>query len=116
VVIKILTTNNNDIQVYNNKFINVFTKDIIHQIAKSSRGIGEPKKHHHRFEGTIAGYAGRFGLIPFRNAHLPVARPKVQLGKIGSLVESIEQVLELGHRILVLHYNLVQGLVVYTHV
>jgi hypothetical protein len=115
VVIKRLTINNNVIQVYNYKFINVFMKDIIHQIAKSSRGIGEPKMHHHKFEATILGYASRFGLIPFRNAHLQVARPMVQLRKIGSLAKSIEQVLAQGHKILVLHCDIVQGPVVYTH-
>jgi hypothetical protein len=64
-----LGKNEDVIDVTNHKFIQVFTKNIIHQMLKDYMGIGEAKRHHHIFKMAIMCSKNNFPFITFPNMH-----------------------------------------------
>jgi hypothetical protein len=51
-------------QCYNHEIIQIFLKNIIHQVLKVDKGIGKAKRHHHIFEMAITSSRKNFHLSP----------------------------------------------------
>jgi hypothetical protein len=65
----VLGKNEDVVNVTNHKVIQVFTKNIIHQMLKDNMGIGEAKRHHHIFKMAIMGSKKNLPFITFPNMH-----------------------------------------------
>ena len=69
---KIFSIDHYDIQVYNNKNIQLFSQNLVNVSLKGSRSIRKAKKHDLVFEVAILGLESSFSVITFTNPHLMI--------------------------------------------
>ena len=79
------------IQIYNNKDIKLFRKDLIDVALECCRSISQSKKHHLIFEMTVSGPESSLSLISFANSHPVICTGKVKLGKSPRLPPFIQR-------------------------
>ena len=69
------------IQIYNDKDIEFFYKDLMDVALECCRSVGQSKKHHLILKVAISGLESSLLLISFANSHPVVGTGEVELGK-----------------------------------
>ncbi len=69
IFLHVLGKNEDAIDVKNNKVIQVFMENIIHQVLKDYKGISKAKRHHHIFKMVRTNSKNNFPFITFLNTH-----------------------------------------------
>ena len=77
------------IQIYNDKDIELFRKDIIDISLECCQSNSQSKKHYLIFEVTISGPENSLPLISFANSHPVMGTGEVELGKPPCSPQSI---------------------------
>jgi hypothetical protein len=86
-----------------NKLVQLFHENRVHQVHEVSRGIGQTKRHHQILIKTVSGGQSSLWDIFFTDLNLRIARTKVNLQKGLCSNQLIEQEINVGQWILVLH-------------
>src|SRR3954463_10996776 len=107
-----LREDKNVINEDNDKLVQIFHEDLIHEIHEVSWGIGQSKGHDCALIQTISGYKCRLRNILGSDLQLVVPRSEVNLGEHLGPIELIKQIFNLGKWILVLDCNFIEGAVV----
>ena len=81
----IFDVDENIIQIYNDKNIKFFHKNLINIALKYCRSISQSKRHYLILEVTIFGLESSFPHIFFANSHLVISIDEVKLGKLLNL-------------------------------
>ncbi len=74
----------NVIELYYHKNVELFYQDLIDVILKYGRCVGQSKRHDLIFKVIIAGLEGRFPFIAFFDSHLIVGISQIELDKTTS--------------------------------
>ena len=85
----IFSINKNIIQIYNNKDIKFFYKDLIDIVLKSYQNISQLKKHYLILKMTIFNLESYFSLIFFANSYPMISIYEIKQDKSPSLSQSI---------------------------
>ena len=78
--------NKNVIQIYNNKNIQFFRKNLVNIALKGYQNVDQPKKQYLILKMTISSLKSYFSLIFFTNIYLMIGTYKVELDKLLSLL------------------------------
>src|ERR1041385_7698828 len=100
---------------HHHKLVEVLHEYLIYEVHEISWGIGKSEGHHSVLEQTIACREGCLGDVRLTDLQLVVSGPQINLGEDSGSVQLVEQILDLGERILVLDGYFVQLTVVHTH-
>ena len=79
----------NIIQIYNDKDIELFRKDLIDIALEGYRSVGQSKRYYLILKVAVSGLEGSFPLISFANSHLVIGIGEVKLDKSPSLPQLI---------------------------
>ncbi len=79
----------NVVQVYNNKNIELFCQNLVDIALESGWYIDQVKRHYLVLEIAITGLKSHLQFITFLNLHLIISISKIQLGKKSSLTKLI---------------------------
>ena len=82
---KVLGINQDIIQIYHNKNIKLFSKNLVDIALKTSECIEKAKGHHLVFKITISGAESHLPLVTFSNSYLIIGTSEIQLGKLLGL-------------------------------
>ncbi len=74
------------IQIYYNKDIKFFNKDLVDVILKTGQYIRKTKGHDLVLKITVSDIKGRLPLIIFSNSHLIISTSEIQMGKSLGLI------------------------------
>jgi hypothetical protein len=85
------------------KLVQLFHETRVHQVHEMSGGIGQTKRHHQILIKTVSGGESSLCNIFFTDLDLMIARAKVNLQKDLCSNQLIEQEINAGQWILVLH-------------
>ena len=85
----VLVLDKNIIQIYNNKDIKFFCKDLIDIALEYYRSLDQSKKHYLLPKIIVSGPENCFSLIFFANSHPVIGTCEIELGKLPSLQQSI---------------------------
>ena len=107
-----LREDKNVINEDNDKLVQIFHEDLIHEIHEVSWGIGQSKGHDRALIQAVSGYKCRLGNMLGSDFQLVVPRSEVDLGEHLGPIELIKQIFNLGKWILVLDCNFIEGAVV----
>ncbi len=83
---RVLSIDQNIIQIHHNKDIKLFNKDFIDIALKTGWYVGKAKRHNLILEVAISGVKNRLPLIVFLISHLIISICKIQLSKLLGLV------------------------------
>jgi hypothetical protein len=86
-----------------NKLVELFHENRVHQVHEVSGGVGQTKRHHQILIKTISGGESSLWDIFFMDLDLMIARMKVNLQKGLCSNQLIEQEVNTGQWIIVLH-------------
>ena len=78
---KRIRKNQNIIKINDDTNIRHIRKNIIHEMLKSGRGVGQAKGHNQVFECTVMCAEGGKPLVAFCNADIVIPGAEVDLGK-----------------------------------
>ncbi|KAG4202126.1 hypothetical protein ERO13_A05G328108v2 [Gossypium hirsutum] len=87
----ILGVNQDVVNEYNDKLIQIWPKDSIHEVHKYVRRIRQPKQRDKKFVMNIPCSKSCLRYIRFFNPQLIIARPQVYLRKHGGSSQLVEQ-------------------------
>jgi hypothetical protein len=96
----------------NNKLVQLFHENKVHQVHKMSGGIGQTKGHHQILTETVSSGESNIWDIFFMDLNLRIARMKVNLRENLCSNQLIKQKINVGQWILVLHDYHVEWLVI----
>ena len=78
---KRIRKNKNIVKINDDTNIHHIGKNIVHEMLKSGRGVGQAKGHNQVFECTVMCVEGSKPLMAFRNADIVIPGVEVDLGK-----------------------------------
>ena len=78
------------IQIYNDKNIEFFRKNLINIALECCWSIGQSKKYYLIFKMAVSGPESSLSLISFANFHLVIGTAEVELGKLPCLPQLIQ--------------------------
>ena len=96
------------------ELVEVFHENLVHEVHEIGWGIGQTKGHHGVFKQTVTGGEGGLGNVCLSDHQLMVSCPKIDLGKDSGSVHLIEQILDLGKRILIFNGHVIQLAIIHT--
>ena len=79
------------IQIYNDKDIELFRENFIDIALEYCRSVGQSEKHYLILEVAVSGPESSLPLISFTNSHLVIGTGEVKLGKPSCLFQSIQR-------------------------
>ena len=91
--------NKNIVKINDNTNIRHIGKNIVHEMLKSGRGVGQAKGHNQVFECTVTSAEGRKPLVAFRNADVVIPGAEVDLGKYFGGPQLVEEVADEWKRV-----------------
>src|SRR5215471_6411135 len=113
VLFQSLGKHENIIQIdYNDSFSYQLPENIIHHCLEGGRTVGESKEHDQGLKKTTICPKSCFPLISRFNANIIESPTNVELGEVLGTLELINELRNEWERVLVLHSNCIEGLVV----
>ncbi len=103
------------IDVNDHKLVQLFMEDRVHEGGERQRNITQPKWHHQKLILAIPNLHYRLFHILFHNVNLIIPQSEINSAKILCPIESIQQIINVGHKIVIFLRFLIQGMVVNTH-
>jgi hypothetical protein len=105
----------NIIDKYHDKFVELRHKHGVHEVHEVSWGIRETKRHHQELVKTIMSGESGFWNVTRSNFDLMVTRMKVNLGENFSSSQLIKKNIDSGKRVLVLDGHCIERSIIHTH-
>ena len=77
----------NIINIHENKVVQEFSEDLIHETLEHSGGVYQAIRHHQIFVVPCRGDERRFPLVSFSNSNQVICAPEVQFGEYAGISE-----------------------------
>ncbi|KAK4734393.1 hypothetical protein R3W88_008654 [Solanum pinnatisectum] len=100
---------------YNNKHIQILFKDFVHEIRECCRSVCQTKGHNKELILTIMGPKCYFWDVTFSHFQLMISRYEVYLRETSGTLKLVEKVMNSRKGIFILYGDLVQLVVIDTH-
>ena len=97
------------IQIYTDKDIEFFRKNLINVALEYYQSVGQSKKHYLIFEIAISGLKSSFSLISFANSQPVIGPSEVELDKLPCLPQSIQRLPDQRQWVLVFDCEVVKS-------
>jgi len=101
--------------VDDHKLVQLFMEDKVHKGGEHRRNIAQPKWHHQKLIQAIPSPHCHLFHIFTHDVDLIVPQFEINLVKVFCPIESIQKIINVGHRIIILYGYFIEIMVINTH-